>query len=422
VLGLSSEVKKALALGRGYENLGFQLLRVIYLFTASVMALFAGTFVTRFGSSLCMIVFVAILALGQALVATGVWRKNAPLIFIGRLVMGMGGEPAVVTVWSLISLSFSDGQEQQGSIFGVGFALGSIRALRRLGSILSTVGSHAALRAGWELRHVFLISTGVNILAGLTVITLLMKLPRPESNESSSICEMLHKVRLNIMELSGQDYWLVVGAAMTFSCCYDCFNNTTSDQLRERFKLEISDPATGWLVTTPQTVSAVASPIVGSLCDKFASTRCNVLTGAGIGFMIAHGVLIYQGQRLWGMIICLVIIGVAMSTFASVVWPIVPIILTMELSPTGYGVLNCLCNVSMAVVSFAIGSLMDKTEGDYRFRWVQILLTTLAGIGLALALTLKFGFGKTCHDVSSITTSPSSTVDLETKPEATGQA
>jgi MFS family permease len=46
----------------------------------------------RFGVRICLLVFTSLIALGQVIFAFGVSIKSWPVVFLGRLVFGFGGE------------------------------------------------------------------------------------------------------------------------------------------------------------------------------------------------------------------------------------------------------------------------------------------------------------------------------------------
>jgi MFS family permease len=76
---------------QGYETL-FSMLYSLYATPNVILPFFGGYFVDRYGVSNCLLVFSALLAIGQSVVVAGLFFKSWYIIFLGRFIFGLGGD------------------------------------------------------------------------------------------------------------------------------------------------------------------------------------------------------------------------------------------------------------------------------------------------------------------------------------------
>lgn len=69
------------------------------------MPFFGGYFVDTLGVRISLLVFCTLIALGQVVFCVGVSLKNWPVIFLGRLIFGFGGESFTVANSVLLAVS-----------------------------------------------------------------------------------------------------------------------------------------------------------------------------------------------------------------------------------------------------------------------------------------------------------------------------
>jgi len=68
------------------------LLYSVYSYPNTVLPIFGGIFLDAIGLRLGIMIFTAILTLGQAIFATGGYYKSLGIMLAGRVVFGLGGE------------------------------------------------------------------------------------------------------------------------------------------------------------------------------------------------------------------------------------------------------------------------------------------------------------------------------------------
>jgi MFS family permease len=113
-----------------YETL-FSLLYTVYSIPNIFLPFFGGYFVDKFGVRTCLILFVSLISAGQVIFAFGVSVKSWPIMFIGRVVFGFGGESIAVANSSILADWF-EGKE-------VAFAFGLNLSVARLGSVFNNL-------------------------------------------------------------------------------------------------------------------------------------------------------------------------------------------------------------------------------------------------------------------------------------------
>ena len=109
----------------------FSLLYTLYSVPNIILPFFGGFFVDKIGVRLCLIIFVCLIAAGQVVFAFGVSIKSWPVMFVGRIIYGFGGESISVANSSIMADWFA-GKE-------VAFAFGLNLSVARLGSVFNNL-------------------------------------------------------------------------------------------------------------------------------------------------------------------------------------------------------------------------------------------------------------------------------------------
>lgn len=109
----------------------FSLLYTVYSVPNVILPFFGGYFVDKWGSRLCLIIFASFITAGQAITAFGLSLKSWPIMFVGRVVFGIGGESMGVGNSAILSVWFK-GKE-------LAFAFGLNLSVARLGSVFNNL-------------------------------------------------------------------------------------------------------------------------------------------------------------------------------------------------------------------------------------------------------------------------------------------
>jgi MFS family permease len=119
----------------------------------------------RVGVKTCLLLFVASITAGQSIFSLGVSEKSWPLMFLGCIVMGLGGESFSVANSALLSEWFKGGE--------LAFAFGVNLSIAKLGSVINDLVSP---RLADRVNIQFASSFGV-ILCGVAITSILLVLP-----------------------------------------------------------------------------------------------------------------------------------------------------------------------------------------------------------------------------------------------------
>ena len=81
----------------------------------------------------CLLVFSSLIALGQLVLTLGIWLKSWPVMYLGTIIVSLGGENFNVANCALLANWFRGGE--------LAFAFGVSLSMAKLGSVLNDVTS-----------------------------------------------------------------------------------------------------------------------------------------------------------------------------------------------------------------------------------------------------------------------------------------
>lgn len=129
---LKTQIESQMGNPSDYETM-FSLLYTVYSIPNVVLPFFGGYFVDLMGVRLCLLVFAGLILLGQVVFAIGLAAKSWPIMFVGRVIYGLGGESLSVGNSALLAQWFA-GKE-------LAFAFGLNLSIARLGSVINNLVS-----------------------------------------------------------------------------------------------------------------------------------------------------------------------------------------------------------------------------------------------------------------------------------------
>jgi len=172
---LQSQMKSLMGSKSGGVLFGtyFNLLYTVYSIPNMVLPFFGGFFVDKLGCSVCLVVFSAFILAGQIVFAFGSSIKSWPVMLLGRVIFGFGGESITVAQSALLADWFAGGE--------LAFAFGINLSISRLGSVINDVISPAlANNQGVSFALFF----GV-LVCGMSLFTAVLLAPINSSAEKS---------------------------------------------------------------------------------------------------------------------------------------------------------------------------------------------------------------------------------------------
>jgi MFS family permease len=131
---LKSQMQSYFGNPSDFETL-YSLLYTVYSVPNVFLPFFGGYFVDRLGVCICLIIFTTLITAGQCVFALGLTIKSWPVMYIGRVIFGFGGESLAVAN-SAILADWFEGKE-------LAFAFGLNLSIARLGSVINNLVSPA---------------------------------------------------------------------------------------------------------------------------------------------------------------------------------------------------------------------------------------------------------------------------------------
>jgi nitrate/nitrite transporter NarK len=122
-------IEKTLEEDLKISNLQFNLLYSVYSYPNTVLPIFGGIFLDMIGLRLGILLFTAVLTLGQAIFTIGGYYKSLGIMIAGRVVFGLGGESLSVSQSAIVAKWFK-GKE-------LAMAMGLNISISRLGSVVN---------------------------------------------------------------------------------------------------------------------------------------------------------------------------------------------------------------------------------------------------------------------------------------------
>jgi MFS family permease len=105
-------------------DMQYALLFSLYSFPNIFLPLFGGYFVDKYGAIPCLLFFQFAIFVGSIFFAVGVAEKSWPLMFVGRMIFGIGGENIQVSS-ATTTANYFEGKEI-ALAFGIYLCTGSV--------------------------------------------------------------------------------------------------------------------------------------------------------------------------------------------------------------------------------------------------------------------------------------------------------
>jgi nitrate/nitrite transporter NarK len=136
----------------------------------------------------------------------------------------------------------------------------------------------------------------------------------------------------------------------------------------------------------PYTISAVASPFLGYVVDRFGGRAWLALI-APILLVSVHLLFAMGGSDIspvYGM----AGMGIAYSIFAAALWPSVPLCVKPSHVGTAYGTITAMQNLGLALLPVPVGYIFELSNNQYAP--VEFFFSGLAGAGVLCGIVLNY--------------------------------
>jgi MFS family permease len=269
--------------GMNMSSFQYELLYSLYSYPNILIPLFGGFFIDYMGKNNGVILFTAVVAVGQFFFAlsTHIVQKSESfgkfLAFFGRFIFGLGGENLTITGTYFITSWFA-GKE-------LSFAIGTDLCASRIFTVINdatqpifyVTAGHKLSLGFWFGFILCLVSFGCAIILVMLdnhadQISIKVEVSAIEQPEEHVKVSDRPLVSLKDLKQLPRIYWALTGSCvltyMIFKCMsFMSFMNVASGTLQERFGFDIE--TTGIIMGVPYTIAAIATPFLGFAFDLY---------------------------------------------------------------------------------------------------------------------------------------------------------
>lgn len=144
-------------------------------------------------------------------------------------------------------------------------------------------------------------------------------------------------------------------------------------------------------MSEPYTISALLTPVLGSLVDRHGGRAFLVVVSSAL-LCVSHVML--AATRVPAQLLLLGV-GTGYAVFASVIWPAIPAVVGRRQLGTAYGLVTTLQNLGLFVLPLIVGLVLDVTTADAPlvdpnpYAGVEMFFASLGGAGVLIGLLLN---------------------------------
>ncbi|KAI9349209.1 major facilitator superfamily domain-containing protein [Obelidium mucronatum] len=419
---LNLQLQKHLHMDYNEWQYCLNLLFVFYSLPNTILPFWGGKFTDRFGCRGMLVVCGALNLGGQVLVNVGLVVRNIPLVMLGRLLFGIGGESVSVAQAVMISHCFEGKSLLLATSMSAFFSkLGSIvNAIlsplidRYFGIETAIFGATLACALSFAASVVLFGMTGASVplitapsLAVIPDETTPLQTGDTIPNHPAEEAESLG-IRETLSHLPVA-FWVVCLVYTMFCGPYYCFNNTALDFLVSKWYLNDTVTA-GLAMSIPGTVSTGFLTICGSLlnADYHGSV---ILLLSLITITVIHLLL---GFTPISPIIPFIGLGVMGAINLTLTYPFVNRIIkrhehtlrnpgsrvAVKMLGAAYGICGCAMNLSLTLIPLCVAWILTASadaggggvDGDGLVKWsvLEVFYSVLSGVGVGGAVWLVF--------------------------------
>jgi MFS family permease len=401
----------------GFSATQFGWLNASYSVAAVATLLVGGIIIDRIGTKKAILAFAVICLLGSLITAA---RGSAPLMIVGRTVLGLGAESMIVAITTALAKWFK-GKE-------LSFAFGINLLIARLASVAADNSPTWANRAFYpngpngepSWQGPLIIAVGAGILAVVCSTIYWGLESRAESRYELGKAGQTDKLEFRGIFRFELSYWLVVGLCFTFYSAIFPFRTFAIDFFTNKI-LAVHGGSTaveaakvlalkqaGSLNSLLPLAAMIATPLFGLLVDRVGKRAWFMMLGSLL-LMPVYLLMAYSSISLY---VPVALMGIAFSLIPAVMWPSVAYIVDQSRLGTAYALMTLIQQIGFFLLNLLIGGANDYSHagpnnpGGYALgMWI---FSILGFVGMALAILLRIReTGPHGHGLETITTAKS---------------
>ena len=401
----------------GFSATQFGWLNASYSVAAVATLLIGGIIIDRIGTKKAITMFALLCLMGAALTAA---RGSAPMMIVGRTVLGLGAESMIVAVTTALAKWFK-GKE-------LSFAFGINLTIARLASVAADNSPTWANRvfypqgptgpASWQ--GPLLLAVGAGVMSVVTALIYWSLETRAESTYELGKAGSIDKLEFKGIFRFNPSYWLVVGLCFTFYSAIFPFRTFAIDFFTNKIlaahggiaALEVvrvqSLEQAGRLNSLLPLAAMIATPLFGLLVDRVGKRAWFMMFGSLL-LMPVYLMMAYTNISLY---VPVMLMGIAFSLIPAVMWPSVAYIVDESRLGTAYALMTLIQQIGFFIMNLLIGKANDyagaglQNPGGYALGlWI---FSILGFVGMTLAILLRIReTGPHGHGLETITTAKS---------------
>lgn len=364
-------------------NVDFNLLYTLYSVPNTVLPLFGGALVDRFGARVVTVSTVLIAAVGQLGFTLGADARLWPVMWASRSVFGIGTETLVVSQRIIVADWFI-GRE-------LALAMGIVLAFGRVGSTINDVVSVLftnCVDAYW----VGLALCGLSLLCAVSATIV-------DRNHEESVRRQVKPAEWEAFTASRAAeprgslrdarsfplrYWLFGLMALTCFPPVSSFNNVSGAIIQARWTAEGIHNSPDEVNHVMGILYAVASGLalgVGHIVDRVGRRAIFVAVGVGV-VSLCHFLFTFTDITVFGPVF---LMGFGFSFLAAAFWPAIAYVVPPHCFGVAYGLVGAFQNIGLATVPQVIAQLQPPACNGTYF-CVCLFLACLALFGMLISL------------------------------------
>jgi MFS family permease len=358
-----------------------------YSLAAIVAVLAAGVLIDRVGVRAASLICSTFVVAGAAIVAAA---PSLPVMYIGRILFGMGSESMIVAQSSITARWFT-GKE-------LAMAFGITLTVSRLGTLFS-FNTEELFSARLGYRGALWIAAALCVVSWITnwIFTLMDRHAEPvlQLSEAGSG----DKIAWGDIGKFRASYWYAVMICVTFYSAIFPFTALATDFFHDKWGLPMASAGglgffagvfynLAHMFTTAQgttsiiiAASMLLAPFAGNLADRI---------GRRATLMVLGSLLMVPAHLLLGLtriepVFPMILLGAAFVLVPACIWPSVPLIVDERRVGTAFGLMTAIQNLGLFAFPYANGALRDTTHG---YTASQVMFASLGLFGLIFSMLL----------------------------------
>jgi len=302
--------------------------------------------------------------------------SSFPIILMGRILFGLGGENIGVVQAKIICKWFSKNE--------VAFAISLSTAVSRFGSASNSYITPKLYNG--DLGFPFLIADLVcvfSLVCGVVLAMMDWASDKAEGVQDNAKKDPADQIRLSDMGKFSKLYWALLVNCMFIYGSVNAFLNVGNDYIGNRFGFDSS--SAGNLLTVYYGISMFTTPLFGFITDKFGR-RMQLIISANCLLVIGQVTLavLPDCDTCYTILIPICIMGLFIGIYAATFWGCVPLVVEQRTLGTAFGLTYACQNASWAVLPLIVSQIQNS--GYVTVSW---FLAGVAGFGTLVALSAE---------------------------------